>query len=130
MKKIWTNGCFDIVHIGHIKLFEFAKSLGDILYVGIDDDNRIKQNKGYNRPINHQLIRKEFLSNIKNISDVFIFSNNDELKNLIKVLNIDTIVVGEDYKDKYVVGSEYCNNIIFFPKMYQISTSKIINNEI
>ena len=61
MRKIWTNGCFDVLHIGHIKLLEFAKSQGDYLIVGIDSDERVKVSKGPDRPINNQMDRCEFL---------------------------------------------------------------------
>lgn len=125
MKNIWTNGCYDILHIGHIRLFEFAKSLGDKLIVGIDSDNRIKKSKGNNRPINNQEFRKEILQAVRFIDEVYIFYTDDELCNLIKQNSIDTIVVGTDYKDKDVVGSQFSKETIFFPRTIDISTSKI-----
>ena len=125
LKNIWTNGCYDILHIGHIRLFEFAKSLGGKLIVGIDADNRIKKSKGNNRPINNQEFRKEILQAVKFIDEVYIFYTDDELCNLIKQNNIDTIVVGSDYKYKNVVGSQFSKETLFFPKTIDISTSKI-----
>lgn len=125
LKNIWTNGCYDILHIGHIRLFEFAKSLGDKLIVGIDADDRVKELKGKNRPINSQEFRKEILQAIKFIDEVHVFYTDDELCNLIKQNNIDTIVVGSDYKDKNVIGSQFSHETIFFPKTIDISTSKI-----
>jgi len=125
LKNIWTNGCYDILHIGHIRLFEFAKSLGDKLIVGIDSDNRIKKSKGNNRPINNQEFRKEILQAVRFIDEVYIFYTDDELCNLIKQNSIDTIVVGTDYKDKDVVGSQFSKETIFFPRTIDISTSKI-----
>lgn len=126
MTNIWTNGCYDIIHIGHIKLFEKAKSLGDCLIVGIDSDKRVKQLKGNNRPINCQEYRKITLQSIKFIDKVFIFDTEEELKELIKNNNIDTMVIGDDYKDKKVVGSEFSKKILFFPKLPNISSSSII----
>ena len=70
MKNIWTNGCFDIIHAGHIALFEYAKNLGDNLFVGIDSDERIKINKGLNRPINNVALRQKVLLSIKYIDRV------------------------------------------------------------
>lgn len=125
LKNIWTNGCYDILHIGHIRLFEFAKSLGDKLIVGIDADDRVKQFKGNNRPINNQEFRKEILQAVKFIDKIYIFYTDDELCNLIKENNIDTIVVGNDYKDKNVIGSQFSKQTVFFPKTINISTSKI-----
>lgn len=112
--KIWSNGCFDIVHIGHIELFKYAKSLGHELIVGIDSDERVKKLKGNSRPINSQTHRKLFLQSIKYINQVLIFNSEEELKSYIKNLDIDIIVVGDDYKNKYVVGSEYAK-VVFFP---------------
>ena len=125
MKNIWTNGCYDIIHIGHIKLFEYAKSLGDILIVGIDSDRRVRELKGNDRPINCQDFRKTVLEAIRFIDMVFIFDTQDDLINLIKNNSIDTIVVGDDYKNRTVVGSEFSKNLSFFPKLNNISTSYI-----
>lgn len=128
MKNIWTNGCFDILHAGHIELFKYAKSLGKYLFVGIDSDARVKQLKGNSRPINNQLNRQNVLDSIKYIDDVFIFDSAQELKMLIKNLCIDIIVVGDDYKNKDVIGSEY-SDVIFFPRLQDLSTSNLINHD-
>lgn len=126
MKNIWTNGCFDIIHLGHIKLFKYAKSLGQKLFVGIDSDNRIHQSKGYNRPINNQNQRRELLLSIRYIDDVFIFDSALELEGYIQDFNIDTMVIGDDYKNKHVIGAEFTKNLIFFPKIPDLSTSNIV----
>lgn len=123
---VWTNGCFDIIHIGHIELFKYARSLGSKLFVGIDSDRRIKINKGDSRPINNELNRKAVLSSIKHIDDIFIFNSDDELRSTIKNLGVDIIVVGDDYKDKLVIGSDLVKQTLFFSKIPNISTSKII----
>ena len=68
MKKVWTNGCFDILHRGHIELFKYAKSLGDKLVVGIDSDDKVKKDKGEERPINCVKDRKYILESIKYIA--------------------------------------------------------------
>ena len=73
MKTIFTNGCFDILHIGHIKLFEYASSLGDKLIVGLNSDSSIRRLKGEKRPINKQEDRKIILESIKYIDKVLIF---------------------------------------------------------
>ena len=124
--NIWTNGCFDILHIGHLELFKYAKKLGDKLFVGIDSDDRIKKYKGENRPFNNQVIRLSFLQSIKYIDAAVIFNTDDDLRSIIKILRVDLIVVGDDYKDRYVIGSEYAP-VIFFPKLHNYSTTKIHN---
>jgi D-beta-D-heptose 7-phosphate kinase/D-beta-D-heptose 1-phosphate adenosyltransferase len=125
MTNIWTNGCFDIVHIGHLRLFNYAKSLGTKLIVGIDCDSRIKTNKNPNRPINNQEHRIEFLKHIKEIDDVVLFCDDDDLKNQIKSHKVDIIVVGDDYKNKQVIGSELVKQVIFFPKISNFSSTNI-----
>ncbi len=127
MNNIWTNGCFDIVHIGHMKLFEYAKSLGDKLVVGIDSDNRVKQLKGSGRPINSAAVRREFLLGIKFIDDVVIYDNEEEFNALIAANNISTIVIGDEYKNRPVLGSDLCK-VIFFERIKPYSTSEIIKS--
>lgn len=128
MTTIWTNGCFDIVHIGHIYLFQYAKSLGHQLVVGIDDDNRVKSLKGQNRPVNTQQCRKQFLESIKYIDHVVIFSNEEELRHNLKKFNVDTIVIGDDYRNKPVIGSDLAS-VVFFPRIPNISSSSILSHE-
>ena len=72
-RYIWVNGCFDILHRGHIELFKYAKSLGDHLVVGIDSDDRIRTSKGVNRPVNNLEDRIEMLRSIRYIDDVVWF---------------------------------------------------------
>lgn len=126
MRYIWSNGCYDIIHIGHIHLFQYAKSLGDKLIVGIDSDNRIKTLKGDSRPINCEAHRKIVLESIKYIDEVVIFDSSIDLENYIQMYNIDTIVIGDDYKDKKVIGSQYAN-VVFFNRIPNISSSIVID---
>jgi rfaE bifunctional protein nucleotidyltransferase chain/domain len=128
MKIIWTNGCFDILHVGHIELFKYAKSLGDQLIVGIDSDARVKELKGESRPINNQFRRKILLESIKYIDKVVIFNSEDDLRSNIKNLSVDLIVVGDDYKNKRVIGIEHAK-VMFFPKIPNLSSSAIINGK-
>jgi len=126
VKNIWVNGCYDILHLGHLKLFNYAKSLGDKLIVGIDSDERVKFLKGQDRPFNSQENRLEFLQNIKCIDEIYIYNSEKNLENLIETSNIDTIVVGEEYKNKKIIGSNFSKNINFFPNFNNLSTSKIL----
>ena len=81
--NIWTNGCYDILHVGHIALFKYAKSLGGNLIVGIDSDDRVNKLKGNGRPINNQNDRKEMLESIKFIDEVIIFNTKEEMCDLL-----------------------------------------------
>ena len=114
MKIVWTNGCFDVLHRGHIELFKFCKSQGDYLVVGIDTDSRVKESKGPSRPFNSQEDRKFFLEAIKYIDKVVLFSTDNELGQRLVENNVDTMIVGSDWKGKIVVGQEKVNKVLFF----------------
>jgi rfaE bifunctional protein nucleotidyltransferase chain/domain len=112
--NIWVNGCFDILHIGHIKLLEYAKNFGDNLIVGIDSDRRVSELKGDDRPFNNETIRKEFLESIKFVNKVVVFDNELELKNHLITNKINCIVIGDEYENKNIVGSDIVSNVYFF----------------
>ena len=127
-KIIWTNGCFDILHRGHIELFKYAKSLGDKLYVGIDTDEKVKKDKGKSRPINKLEDRKFLLESIKYIDKVFTFNDKKDLESLVKMSEPDIMVIGSDWKNKKVIGEQYTKKLVFFDRVGEYSTTKIINN--
>lgn len=125
---IWVNGCFDVLHMGHIELLRYAKLLGQTLIVGTDSDQRIKSNKGFSRPINNLALRVKFLEAIRYVDTVVTFDTDEQLNELIRFYNADTMVVGEEYKGRRIVGGECVKNIIFYPKQYGLSTTKLVNN--
>jgi D-beta-D-heptose 7-phosphate kinase/D-beta-D-heptose 1-phosphate adenosyltransferase len=127
MKTVWVNGTFDVLHLGHIKLFEFAKSQGDYLIVGTDTDKRIKELKGPTRPINNEQSRREFLLAIKFIDEVYVYDSEEELISLVKNIKPDIMVWGNEYRDKRKVGVEYGKKIIYFDKLLEYSSTNIIN---
>lgn len=126
MKKIFVNGTFDIIHLGHLALFNYAKSLGDFLLVAIDSDIRVKQLKGENRPINNQLERKVLLENLKAIDQVEIFDTDQELIDIIS--KCDLMVKGSDYIGKPIIGEQVCKQIVFFDRINEYSTTKKIQS--
>ena len=128
LKTIWVNGCFDVLHRGHIHLFEFASSLGDKLIVGIDCDWRVEEAKGKSRPINNEQDRKFILESIRFIDQVVIFQTDSELKGLIYTIRPDCMVVGSDWKNKTVIGSEYAGSVVFFDRVGDYSTTKILKD--
>jgi rfaE bifunctional protein nucleotidyltransferase chain/domain len=125
-KIIWVNGCFDIMHAGHIDMLKYAKSLGQKLIVGLDTDERVRSNKGSSRPVNNLYLRVKFMEAIRYVDEVKTFGSNDELKALIRISNADIIVVGDEYKNGIVIGKELVKNVIFYPKQYGLSTTKLI----
>ncbi len=127
-KTIWTNGCFDILHRGHIELFKYAKSLGNYLVVGIDEDQRVKKSKGDSRPINTVDDRKTILESIRYIDEVVTFSKDSELEKCVMNSEASIMVVGSDYKGKRVIGSQYVDEVKFFNRLVDYSTTKIVEN--
>lgn len=128
MKRVFVNGTFDILHRGHLELLNYAKSFGDFLLVGIDADNRVREKKGLTRPIYNQEERKFFLENLKSVDSVDIFSNDEELENMIKLFSPDIMVVGSDWKNKTVIGSQYAAKLIFFDRIGDYATTKTIQS--
>jgi len=123
-KVIFTNGCFDIIHIGHIRLLEFAKTLGSKLVVGLNSDASIKRLKGLERPINNQADRAVLLSAIKYVDEVIIFGE-DTPYNLITLIKPDIIVKGGDYTSDKVIGNNLAD-VVIFKYIAGYSTTNII----
>ena len=104
-KIIFTNGCFDILHRGHIEYLKEAKKLGDVLIIGLNSDNSVKKIKGGNRPINSEEDRAEILFQLKPVDFVVIF-DEDTPYELIKGIVPDILVKGGDWKIEQIVGSD------------------------
>ena len=104
-KVVFTNGCFDILHRGHIAYLNEARAQGDILVLGLNSDASVKRLKGESRPINNEEDRKYLLENLKCIDFVFLFTE-DTPYNLIKSLNPDVLVKGGDWQAKDIIGSD------------------------
>lgn len=128
MKKIFVNGTFDVLHRGHLELLNYAKSLGDYLVVGIDSNGRVKQLKGSSRPIHSQEERKFLLENLKSVDQVSIFNTEEELTQLVKFTEPDIMVVGSDYLNRKVIGSEYTKQLRFFKRIDEYSSTQIIQS--
>ena len=122
---VWVNGTFDVLHVGHLRLLEFASSYGELI-VGIDSDKRVKELKGEDRPFNCTEDRKYFLESLKFVKEVIVFDSRAELIGLVDKIRPDYMVVGDDYKNQPVYGSEYAKELIFFEKLPNYSTTKIL----
>lgn len=126
MKLIFTNGCFDVLHRGHIELLRFAKGLGDKLVVGLNSDESIRALKGQFRPINNQADRVAILESITFVDEVIIFEELTPYK-LIKSLKPNIIVKGGDYKPEDVVGYDL-SEVIIFGFLDEYSSTKSIQD--
>lgn len=120
-KIVWVNGCFDILHDGHLDLLEKASSLGE-LHIGIDCDLRVRKMKGVGRPINSQEFRKRMLESLKFVKKVYIFESDQEIRQITKKLQPDYMVIGNDYINKTIIGAENIKEIIFYEKTYHSTT--------
>ena len=129
-KIVFTNGCFDILHAGHVEYLEAAKALGDILIVGINSDRSVKLLKGKDRPINKLDNRSKVLSSLKCVDKVVVFNDETPL-NLIKAIKPDVLVKGGDYKVKEIVGYKeviaHEGTVVTIDLVEGLSTSKIIS---
>ena len=124
-KIIFTNGCFDILHLGHVKYLEKAKKLGDVLIVGVNSDDSVSRLKGKNRPINRLNDRCCVLASLKSVDYVIPFSEDTPIE-LIRTIVPDILVKGADYKDKEVIGEEIAKELVLIDFEEGKSTSNII----
>jgi D-beta-D-heptose 7-phosphate kinase/D-beta-D-heptose 1-phosphate adenosyltransferase len=121
---IFTNGCFDILHLGHVQLLEFCASLGGEVVVGINSDASVRKLKGEERPVNNETTRKKILESIRYVSRVHIFDEVTPLR-LILDLSPKIIVKGGDYQPQDVVGANLAE-VIIFPYQDGHSTTSIL----
>ena len=126
MTRVLVTGCMDVLHLGHLRMLEYAKSLGDILFVAIDDDQKVAKEKGSTRPFNKVLDRKEMLMALKPVDNVFIFSSDTDLEEICRLYKPDIRVVGSDWKGKPIIGEKYCKKVEYFDRIEGYSTTNII----
>lgn len=129
---VFTNGCFDILHKGHITYLSEARELGDYLIVGLNSDRSVTQIKGPERPINNQDFRSEKLLELNSVDDVIIF-DEDTPQNLIDGLQPNILVKGGDYKKNEIVGAREVEKkggeVVILPLVPGYSTTEIIKEK-
>lgn len=129
-KVTFTNGCFDLFHKGHLHLLNEAKNFGDILIVGVNDDDSVKRIKGEQRPYIPALDRARMIAELECVNFVIVFAEDTPLK-LIKMIKPDILIKGSDYKHKKVIGSEfvesYGGEVKFIEQLKGISTSTLLS---
>lgn len=126
MVVVFTNGCFDILHAGHVEYLEKSRSLGSKLIVGINSDESIRRLKGSNRPINNQYDRKRVLEGLRCVDEVIIF-DEDSPYELIKHLKPDILTKGGDYTPDKVRSRELVKELIIIPFKDGYSTTSLID---
>jgi len=105
-KIVFTNGCFDILHLGHVEYLNEAKAQGDVLIIGLNSDQSVKVLKGPDRPINNEEDRKSMLLNLRAVDCVQIFNEQTPLE-IIKLINPNILVKGGDWKPEQIIGSDF-----------------------
>lgn len=105
-KIVFTNGCFDLLHYGHVKYLADAKKKGDILVVGINSDSSVKRIKGDKRPIINEAARLKTVASLQDVDYAVLFKENTPLK-LIKLLKPDVLVKGADWSKNNIVGKDF-----------------------
>lgn len=109
-KIVFTNGCFDLLHLGHIEYLNEARALGDCLIVAINSDESVRKIKGSNRPINNEEDRKKMLLNLRAVDCVQIFKDETPLQ-IIKQIRPKVLVKGGDWKKEEIIGSDFVASI-------------------
>ena len=125
-KVVFTNGCFDLLHIGHTSLFEKARSLGDVLIVAINSDKSLKGLKGPKRPLVGEKDRAKLLLALKAVDYVVVFGEQTPYE-LLKELKPDILVKGGDYKLSEIIGREFVKKVYRYPVVKGKSTTNLIN---
>ena len=127
-KRIFVNGSFDVLHLGHLRLLNYARSLGDHLCVAIDTDRRIRELKGDNRPINSLYERKSMLANLRCVDEVLVFDSNQDLIHIMQAYKPDIIVKGSDHRETSQLSKQYCKEVIFYERFGGYSSTKKIQD--
>jgi D-beta-D-heptose 7-phosphate kinase/D-beta-D-heptose 1-phosphate adenosyltransferase len=129
MTRVVVNGTFDIIHLGHLRLLQCARSFpNSYVLVLTDSDRRVKELKGANRPVNNEYERCNMLFALKYVDRVEIFDTDQELVDLIKDFQPDVMVKGSDYQGKPIIGAEYCKEIKFYDRFKNYSTTNKIQD--
>lgn len=129
MTKVVVNGSFDILHLGHLRLLEYARSMPQsYVLVLTDSDRRIQELKGLDRPIHNEYERCSFLFALKAVDRVETFDSDEELEKLIREFGPDIMVKGSDYRGKKIIGAEYCKEIRFYDRLERYSTTNKIQD--
>ncbi|MFN3467362.1 MAG: D-glycero-beta-D-manno-heptose 1-phosphate adenylyltransferase, partial [Candidatus Brocadiales bacterium] len=127
---VFTNGCFDILHFGHVEYLKFARNQGEVLVVGLNTDRSVQENKGDGRPILPERDRARLLAALEDVDYVVLFDEATP-DNLIRQVKPDILVKGEDWREKGVVGSEFVEScggkVVLAPMIKGVSTTEIIN---
>lgn len=124
-KIVFTNGCFDLIHVGHLKVLTSCKKLGDVLVLGLNSDKSVRSIKGPKRPIIEEKDRAQLLAGMEPVDYVVLFSE-DTPERLIKRVKPDILVKGGDWKSGEIVGADVAKKVVRIPLVKGRSTTDLI----
>lgn len=125
-KIVFTNGCFDLIHVGHLKVLESCKKLGDVLVLGLNSDGSVRKLKGPKRPIIGEKDRARLLAGMEPIDYVVIFKEQTP-ERLLEMVKPDFLVKGGDWKADQIVGRQFAKKVVRIPLVKGRSTSQLID---
>ncbi len=120
---VFTNGCFDVLHCGHIWLFEHARQLGRHLVIAVNSDDYLRRVKGPGRPIQPSVLRRQIVQVISRSEIVLSLDGNDP-RALLQAFRPEIYLLGSDYRDKPIPGAEFCGQVVFVERLPGISTTE------
>lgn len=131
-RTVFTNGCFDLMHDGHISMLTWSRKQGDALFVAVDSDKNVRQLKGTSRPIHDQITRATNVAALECVDAVYVFDEffpeqNTALRNIVREVQPSVLTKGPDYADKKIVGAEYVENVLIAPLVSNKSTTLFVN---
>ena len=134
MRKVFTNGCFDVIHVGHIRLLQFARQQGDYLVVGLNSDRSVTTLKGPSRPINPEAYRREVLESLRFVDEVVVFDESNAIE-ILHAIRPAVWVKGGDYtmetldRGEVAAARKLGAEIILFPTFGGLSTTKLLRSD-
>ena len=124
-KVVFTNGCFDLLHVGHVRLLKKARALGELLVVGVNSDRSLKNLKGEGRPLVPEKERAEILASLACVDYVTLFNEPTPLETILK-LKPWVLIKGGDYELSRIVGRDQVRKVVRFPLVKGVSTTRMI----
>ncbi|MDB5340640.1 MAG: hldE [Planctomycetaceae bacterium] len=122
---VFTNGCFDVLHTGHLELLREARNRGQRLIIGVNPDDWIVKHKGHGRPLQPASIRCAVAHRMAD-ADLSLIFNDDTAERLISIIRPSVYIIGSDYRDKQILGAEHCGEVAIMDRLPGISTTATI----
>ncbi|MDB5386062.1 MAG: hldE [Planctomycetaceae bacterium] len=124
---VFTNGCFDVLHEGHLELFSEARRRGERLVIALNPDQWITRHKGPGRPLQRAAVRRA-VAHCMSAADLSIVFEDETVEQLLSIVRPNLYLIGSDYRDVKIIGAEYCGKVEFMDRLPGISTTSSLTN--